>query len=402
MPDAKKRFEEQQTFSLEHFINRELSWLEFNHRVLEEAQDPSNPLLERVKFAAIVSSNLDEFFMVRLAGLREQVFGDGAPQDHAPDGMTSREQLIQVAQKTQELVAAQYRCWNEELTPRLAVEGIQFVRPDELTGEQQEGMDRFFRERVFPVITPMAIDPSHPSPWYHNRGLYLATVLDRHSDLGPEQLFAVVQVASVLPRLVPVDGDEHKFVFMEEAVAARLPELFGSCEVQCWTTFRVTRDSDLDILEQEGDDMLQLIEERLKARRRGDAVRLEISAGADEQVVRQIAEFEELHDDETYREVYRVPGPVDLTAMMSLVRLPGFDHLREKAFVPRTPAVFGKRTKRSIFDVLRKQDVLLHHPFDSFEPVVQFIHQAAEDPQVVAIKQTLYRTGGADSPIVQA
>ena len=197
------------TFQAEHFINRELSWLEFNARVLEEAEDPTNPLLERVKFLAIVSSNLDEFFMVRVAGLREQAFGDGAPQDFAPDGMRPITQLQRVAKQTQELVAAQYRCWNDSVLPQLASAGIQLLKHSELDQAELERLDRFFRERAFPILTPMAVDPAHPSPRYHNRGLYLAAMLERRRGLGPKHLFAVVQVPQVLPRLVPLgQGDE--------------------------------------------------------------------------------------------------------------------------------------------------------------------------------------------------
>ncbi len=256
----------EQTFQAEHFINRELSWLEFNARVLEEAEDPTNPLLERLKFLAIFSSNLDEFFMVRVAGLREQAFGDGAPQDFAPDGMRPVTQLQRIAKRTQELVAAQYRCWNELVLPQLAAEKIRLLRYDELNAAQHETLDNFFRQRAFPILTPMAVDPAHPSPRYHNRGLYLAAMLERRSGLGPKQLFAVVQVPQVLPRLVPLgQGDETQYILLEEMVSAKLPELFGGFDILCWTTFRITRDSDIELLEQESDDMLRLIEDRLRA-----------------------------------------------------------------------------------------------------------------------------------------
>ncbi|QGJ70981.1 Polyphosphate kinase [Planctomycetales bacterium 10988] len=392
-----------QSFLPEHFINRELSWLEFNARVLEEAKDSSNPLLERVKFLAITSSNLDEFFMVRIAGLREQTFGDGAPQDHAPDGMGCREQMSEVARRTQAQVAEQYACWNEVLKPCLAEEGIQILRPDQLNSSQTEWLESYFQERIFPVLTPMAIDPSHPSPLFHNRNLYLATILEREAGgIGPRRLFAVVQLPSVLPRLIQVKPPQHHFVLLEEVIASKLQLLFGSCRVVSWTTFRITRDSDLEVLEQEADDLLQLIEDRLKARRRGDAVRLEVNAGASDEIVRQIVESEGLHDDSKYQEVYRVPGMVDLTALWQVVKLPGFHHLREVPFSPRSLREMTNRASGNLFDIMRKRDLLLHHPFDSFDPVVEFIQRAADDPQVLAIKQTLYRTGGADSPIVRA
>ena len=240
-----------------------------------------------MKFLAIFSSNLDEFFMVRVAGLREQAFGDGAPQDYTPDGLRPITQLQRIAKRTQELVAAQYRCWNESVAAaagRAKASGC--CATTSSTHDQRETLDRFFRERAFPILTPMAVDPSHPSPHYHNRGLYLAAMLERQRGLGPKQLFAVVQVPQVLPRLVPVgQGDEQHFILLEEVVSARLPELFGGFDVLHWTTFRITRDSDIELLEQESDDMLRLIEDRLKARQRGEAVRLEVAAGGNEELV---------------------------------------------------------------------------------------------------------------------
>jgi polyphosphate kinase len=397
----------EQTFLPEHFLNRETSWLEFNARVLEEAEDPSNPLLERVKFLSIFSSNLDEFFMVRVAGLREQAFGDQAPQDYTPDGLRAITQLQLIAKRTQELVAAQYRCWNEAVVPQLAEAGIRLLSHDELNAEQREMLDRFFRERAFPILTPMAIDPSHPSPRYHNRGLYLAAMLERHRGLGPKRLFAVVLVPQVLPRLVPLgSGYEQRFILLEEAVRARLPELFGGFEVLSSTTFRITRDSDIELLEQESDDMLRLIEERLKARARGEAVRLEVAAGANEELVQMIIDSEEIRDSgdnasDGYSEIYRVPGPLDLTAMSELLRVPGRDLLRDAPFSPRTLRGRGQRRGEDLFTAVAKRDILLHHPYDSFDPVVEFISRAASDPKVLAIKQTLYRTSG-DSPITRA
>ncbi len=397
----------EQTFQAEHFINRELSWLEFNARVLEEAEDPTNPLLERVKFLSIFSSNLDEFFMVRVAGLREQAFGDGAPQDYSPDGLRAITQLQRVAKRTQELVAAEYRSWNDSLLPQLTNEGIRILEHEQLDGAQREALDRFFRTRAFPILTPMAIDPSHPTPHFHNRQLYLGAMLKRHHGLGPKELFAVVQLPQILPRFVPLGaGDEPQFILLENAVAARLPELFGGFDVLQWTTFRITRDSDIELLEQESDDMLRLIEERLKARQRGDAVRLEVAAGAGEELVRKIVEEESLRDADInavdpYSEVYRIGGPLDLTGLMELMEIPGRDYLRYPPFSPRPPRGVRSRRGEDLFATIAERDVLLHHPFDSFDPVVDFIATAAKDPKVLAIKQTLYRTSG-DSPITRA
>lgn len=396
----------EQIFLAEHFINRELSWLEFNARVLEEAEDESNPLLERVKFLAIFSSNLDEFFMVRVAGLREQAFGDGAPEDYAPDGLRAIVQLQRIAARSKELVAAQYRCWNESVLPQLAEQRIRLLKHDELSPEQRGTLDRFFTERAFPILTPMAVDPAHPSPRYHNRGLYLATMLEREHGLGPKHLFAVVQLPQVLPRLVPLSqGDELQFILLEDAVSARLPELFGGFEVLTSTTFRITRDSDIELLEQESDDMLRLIEDRLKARQRGQAVRLEVSASGSEELIRMIVDPEELHESDnsadSYSEVYRIPGPLDLTGLMDLMRVPGREHLRDPPFTPRLPRGRRSRGGDDIFSNIRRNDILLHHPFESFDPVVEFVSRAAKDPNVLAIKQTLYRTSG-DSPVTRA
>ena len=387
------------------FINRELSWLDFNLRVLEEAENAANPLMERLKFLAIFSSNLDEFFMVRVSGVREQAFGESAPQDTAPDGTGPLEQLRQIADRTQELVARQYRCLEESIAPAMVAEGFRLVRYGNLDEQQLARVDRFFTERALPILTPMAVDPAHPSPRYHNRGLYIGAQLEQVKGLGPKRLFAVVQVPQVLPRFVNVGCDipgQHRFVLLEDLVAARLSQLFGGFTVLSWTTFRITRDSDLELLEQESDDMLKLIEERLKARQRGQAVRIEVSArSADDSVARTIIEDEELHDgrDESYGEVYRIDGPLDLTCLWELHKLPGYPLLHDPPFTPRMPR--GLRRGDDLFAEIASHDVLLHHPFESFDPVVEFVTRAAADPRVLAIKQTLYRTSG-DSPISRA
>ncbi len=389
-------------FLAEHFINREMSWLEFNARVLEEAQDEATPLLERVKFLSIFSSNLDEFFMVRVAGLREQAFSAGTAQDANPDELKPLEQLRLISQRTQQLVADQYACLNNEVLSKLEAEGIRIVGREE--GGKSKALDEFFNDTVFPVLTPMAIDPSHPRPRYHNRGLYLAAMLTRRSGLGPKNLFAVVHIPQVLPRLVPVPTKKGQaFIFLEELVAARLPELFGGFDVDTRASFRVTRDSDIDIIEQESDDMLRMIEERLRARRRADAVRLEISAEADDELVQQLVEQEQLRSDagDGYSEVYSVPGPVDLTGLMSLGGLVDRNDLRDPPFTPQLARGLRRGGYDELFHTIARRDVLLHHPYDSFKPVVEFIERAAEDPRVLAIKQTLYRTSG-DSPIVRS
>ncbi len=393
------------TFLPEHFINRELSWLEFNARVLEEAEDVDNPLLERVRFLAIFASNLDEFFMVRVAGLREQAFGDSPPQDTPADGLTAIEQLERIARRTEQLVNQQYECWNGSVLPALAEAGIRIVAKDDLENVESKSLNKFFQQSVFPVLTPMAIDPSHPSPRFHNRGLYLAVMLERIGGIGPERLFAVVQVPQVLPRFVPVEPDDRQnFVMLEDLIASRLPQLFGGYRIVDHATFRVTRDMDVNLLEQEADDMLRSIELRLRARQRTEAVRLEVAAGINPALLQMLVSEEDIRGgarpgNESYSEVYSIRGPLDMTSLFELVQTIDRADLRNPPLVPRPPA--GLYRYDDLFAEIAAHDILLHHPYDSFSPVVNFIEQAAKDPNVLAIKQTLYRTSG-DSPIVRA
>ncbi len=395
----------QPTFLPEHFINRELSWLEFNARVLEEAQDPTNPLLERVKFLAIFSSNLDEFFMVRVAGLREQAFGGVAAQDISADGLLSLQQLLKITERTRQLVDEQYQCLNEAILPALSQEGVSVLKVEDLDKNQLKTINTFFRQRAFPILTPMAIDPSHPSPRFHNRGLYLVALLHRASGLGPLDLFAVVQLPQVLPRFVSVgQPGEHKYVMLEDILAAKLPEMFGGYHIAHHALFRITRDMDLDQLEQGADDMLRALEARLRDRQRSEAVRLEVQSGMGRDLLSMLLSEENVHEKfdvegETYSEVYHVDGMLDMTSLWELVNISGKETLREPSFVSRQP--LGMRAKDDIFAEIADHDLLLHHPFDSFDPVAHFIQRAAEDPSVLAIKQTLYRTSG-NSPIVQS
>jgi polyphosphate kinase len=394
------------TFLPEHFINRELSWLEFNARVLEEAQESSNPLLERAKFLSIFSSNLDEFFMVRVAGLREQAFGGVAPQDITADGLTPLAQLVRISGRTRQLVDDQYRCLNDSILPELAQNNIHILREKDLDKAQRKTVNEFFRQRAFPVLTPMAIDPSHPSPRFHNRGQYLVALLHRSSGFGPTDIFAVVQLPTVLPRFIDVgQPGEYRYLLLEELLAAKLPELFGGYEISHHASFRMTRDMDIDVLEHESDDMLRAIESKLRVRQHSEAVRLEVQAGMSSDLLSMLVNEENLHvrdevDGRVYSDVYHVNGMLDLTCMGELIKLAEKDSLKDAPFVPRIPTEL--RRSDNVFNVLGQRDVLLHHPFDSFDPVVQFIQQAAEDPNVLAIKQTLYRTSGGDSPIVRA
>lgn len=393
-------------FQPEHFLNRELSWLEFNSRVLEEAQDESNPLLERAKFLSIFSSNLDEFFMVRVAGLREQAFGAMAPQDPPADGLTASAQLDKISDRVRELVTQQYACWNDSVRPALTAAGIRLLSEKDLSIDQKKTVDGYFRQRVLPVLTPMAIDPSHPSPRFHNRGLYLAAKLRRKKGIGPERMFAVVQLPQMTQRFVPTEpGHRTDFLLVEEIVANRLTEVFGGYEILSCGAFRVTRDMDYDLLDEEGDDMLRAIETRLRQRQRSEAVRLEVATGLDKELLDMLVTEEELRVSEAgkpgggYDEVYEIDGPLDLSSLFKLIDFVDRRDLLHPRFTPRVPPRLTEEA--DLFAAIRREDLLLHHPFDSFRPVANFVAQAARDPDVMAIKQTLYRTSG-DSPIVDS
>ena len=384
-------------FPTENYLNRELSWLQFNARVLEEAADASNPWLERVKFLSIVSSNLDEFFEVRVAGLQQQLYAGLEPQDFAADGLDPASLLTKIAHRAHGLVDEQYRLLHEELIGGLKENGIEWVRLAELTGPEREYVDTLFANSIYPVLTPLAIDPGHPFPHVHNKSLNIALLVEGGHANQLQELFAVVQVPAVLDRVVILPGstDRIRFVLLEDVIAAHLGTLFGGVRVVGHTVFRVTRNTDLEFDEDEAEDLLQTIEETLRQRMRGDAVRLEIAAGADERFEQMLRDALDLESPD----VYRVAGPVDLTVFMALHRLEGFRAIRDEPLIPRIPPSFTAAS--DVFDLLRSQDVLVHHPYESFGCVVDFVERAANDPQVLAIKQTLYRTSGA-SPILRA
>jgi polyphosphate kinase len=381
-------------FPPDHYLNRELSWLEFNARVLEEAGDGSNPLLERLKFLAIFSSNLDEFFEVRVAGLQQQLYAGIEPQDYAADGTDPGQQLSRIESRVHALVAEQDRVLRAT-TEALAEAGIEWIRFAGLTAAERAYIDDLFATSVYPVLTPLAIDPGHPFPHVHNKSLNVALLVE--SLETHQQLFAVVQVPAVLDRVVQLPGarDRLRFVLLEEIIAAHLGDLFGGFQVLDHTFFRVTRNTDLAINEDDAEDLLETIEETLRQRIRGEAVRLEILASSHERFRDMLVGALDLQE----RDVYRVDGPVDLTALLALQRIEGFRELRDEPLVPRVPPAFAKG--ESPFDVIRAQDVIVHHPYESFGAVVDFIDRAADDPQVLAIKQTLYRTSGA-TPIISA
>ncbi len=384
------------------FFNRELSWLAFNQRVLHEAEDDRNPLLERLKFLAIFANNLDEFIMVRVAGLRRQVAA-GVKQT-PPDGLTPQEQLDAIGRKIGELITAQNACL-ADLLHRLGDHGVRLVPMDELTSDERIAMDGFFRREVFPVLTPLVVDPGHPFPHISNLSISLAVEI-RDPDTGAVR-FARVKVPRSLPRWVPVEGRTNQFVPLEDLVGAHLEALFPGVDVLDWYPFRVTRYSDLELPEflDEPEDLLATIEEQVFQRRFGEVVRLEV---ADQTPVhlRQLL-LEELQAENelpagalTERDVMAAGT---LLGLGDLITLNGLDlpALRDAAFVPDTPAAL-RDPMRSIFDVIRERDMLVHHPFDSFTATVErFIEEAARDEHVLAIKMTLYRTSG-DSQIVDA
>jgi polyphosphate kinase len=379
-----------------HYLNRELSWIEFNARVLAEAGNADVPLFERLKFLGIVFSNLDEFFMVRVAGLQAQTQRTIA--EVPPDGLTPHEQLLAISQRAHALVDSAYKLWNSEMIPALKRAGIVLVRPEELAPTDLAILDERFRTDIFPVLTPLAIDPGHPFPHLRNKSINLGIMFSREHE-GQESGFGVIQVPSMLSRLlrVRVEGAVRAFVLIEDVIARHVKEFFPAARLRGTYPFRVTRNWDLEIDEEEGEDLLQTIQAELRRRDRGNAVRVEIGIGDGvEASVQRLSKA--LHVDSVL-DVYRVNGPLYITDLVGMV---GDDERREFRDEPFTPQVSPPlREADDIFAVIRERDVLLHHPYDSFDPVVEFVSRAADDPNVLAIKQTLYRTGG-DSPIVKA
>jgi len=377
------------------YFSRELSWLAFNRRVLEQALDERHPLLERVRFLAIVASNLDEFFQIRVAGLIQQV--ENGVSEPSPDGMPPREQLRRIHSVVASLVEDQYRCWHEQLVPGLAREGLEIRSMRELNPAEINWAKTYFREQILPVLTPLAIDQAHPFPQLGNKTLNIVATLDIAETPEEERLVAILPVPRILPRIVRVDvenGSVQRYLFLTELIKSFAGELFPGYRLIGAHAFRVTRNSDLYIDEEEAENLLKKIEEELRNQRRGAAVRLEIEDGVDDGIFATLCEH--LHLSHEY--VFRLQGPISFHRLHSLADIDRPD-LKYPVFTPVMPAAIP--AAHQVFDVLRTQDVLLHHPYDSFTPVVEFVEQAARDPQVFAIKQTLYRTSG-DSPIVRA
>ncbi len=380
------------------FINRELSWLAFNERVLAEVRQTALPLYERLKFLAIASSNLDEFFMVRVAGLKQQLASGVA--ETAADGMLPADQLAAISARVHAMVEEGYRLWREELRPGLAAAGVKVLTREALTAEQKKAAQAYYAASVFPALTPLAVDPGHPFPHLRNKSLNLAVMLRRE---GPkrrrnvrESSLAVVQVPSVLSRLVPLPVDKgHGVLLLEELISLYAGDLFPGYAVEQTTAFRVTRNWDLNVDEEESEDLLSTIQEELRRRDRGAAVRLELDAGASPQLEATLTAALKLGTTD----VYRLQGPLQPSDLVALKDLDPRPELSVEPLVPAVPPVL--REEESILSVIARKDLLLHHPYESFDPVVRFIEEAAEDPNVLAIKQTLYRTSG-DSPVARA
>jgi polyphosphate kinase len=390
----------QQVAEAQLYFNRELSWLAFDERVLDEAVDSSLPLFERLKFLSISASNLDEFFMVRVAGLKQKVSNNIV--DTSFDGRTPTEQLVAIAERVHALYERQYTIWDRELRPGLADKGLLLLSYGELSAEQKNAARAHFRQSVFPALTPLAVDPGHPFPHLRNKSLNVAVLLQaersRKQAKSRENHLAVVQVPAVLPRLVKLPAEKGLvFILLEEVIAAHVGELFPGFQMKQAAAFRVTRNSDLLVDDEDTEDLLSTVQQELRRRDRGAAVRLELGAEASIDLERVLTDALNLVN----RDVYRVRGPLHLPDLTSLTDTDVRPELRVEPLSPATPVVLKNAT--SLFDLVSRQDVLLHHPYESFDPVVRFMEEAAEDANVLAIKQTLYRTGtGGDSPFVRA
>ncbi|GAB4404760.1 MAG: polyphosphate kinase 1 [Bryobacter sp.] len=384
------------------YINRELSLLEFQRRVLEEAQDPANPLLERVKFLSILGSNLDEFFMVRVAGLKNQI--EAGVDDPGPDGMSAIRQLEEIRPIVGQLLVDARRCLEEELLPALANEGIRILKPADLSPADHERLRVYFLEKVYPVLTPLAFDPSRPFPHISNLSLNLAILI--HNNDG-EDNFARLKIPDTIPQLIPLDATggnrrqrsrEQRFIWIEALVGMFLTELFPGMNVLASHPFHVTRDAEVAIQELEADDLLESVAESLRQRRFGDVVRVKVTQDMPDQLLEILVS--NLEAD--WKDVYRLQDPISLVRLKHLLQVDRRD-LRDRTFIPRIPPALDPKLNEGAdtFSIIRKSDVLLHHPFDSFDPVVDLLRKAARDPHVLAIKMTLYRVG-RNSPVVES
>ncbi len=383
----------------EYYTNRELSWILFNKRVLGEARDKSNLLFERIKFLSITASNLDEFFMVRVASLKDMVAAEYDKKDIA--GMTASEQLAAVNRATHELVDLQYSTYNRSLIPALDQNGLKIIaHHEDLTEEQNRYVDKYFENEVYPVLTPMAVDSSRPFPLIRNKSLNIGALLKKKKKTGRKDTpeFATVQVPSVLPRLVVLPKDAsgiRSIILLEEVIERNISRLFLNYDVICAHPFRIMRNADLSLDEEDAEDLLKEIEKQIKKRQWGEAIRLEVETGMNKDLLKILRRELSIKDED----IYKINGPLDLTFLMKVYGLEGFEKLKNRPHVPAE--VPDLPAGCNIFERIRQKDILLHHPYESFEPIVEFIRQAAKDPDVLAIKQTLYRVSG-HSPIIAA
>ncbi len=380
----------------ENFWNRELSWLEFNYRVMSEARDKSLPLFERLKFLSITASNLDEFFMVRVASLKDMVHAKYNKKDIA--GMTPSVQLEKIYEKTHEMVNMQYSTYNRSFLPTLKANHLIIVSNyEDLNEEQAKYADEYFMRNVYPVLTPMAVDSSRPFPLVRNKTLNIGALICSHDDKDKVNYdFATVQVPSVLPRVVKIPSENKEdttIILLEQIIEKNIQKLFLNYKVLCAHPYRIIRNADLTIEEDEAADLLKEIQKQLKKRQWGEVIRLDVEESMDKRLLKILKS--EFQADESY--IYKINGPLDLTFLMKVNGLEGFDHLKYETYVPRP--VKELNHDDDIFTQIRRQDIVLHHPYQTFDPVVDFVRQASKDPNVLAIKQTLYRVSG-NSPII--
>jgi polyphosphate kinase len=377
------------------YLNRHLQWMAFNQRVLEEARDHRNPLLERVKFLAITANNLDEFVEIRVSGFLQKI--EHGSQSFSPDGLTTTEELDHVSQAMHQFVAAQYKCWNDELLPALAKHQIRLLAVDQLSPKAGQFAKLFHDRRVYPMLTPVTVDPTHPFPHVLNKALCIAFLLRKRKKSGEKPFFGVVTVPRALPRLlrVPTGNGGIHFVFLQDIISRYAEKLYRGYEVLASAPFRITRNSNLYLEEEESRTLLEAVDSQVAQRRKGQAVRLEIEVGAHPEIVSHLVNTFELEESL----VFRVAGPVNLQRLFHLYEETPRPDLKYAKFVPRQ--VHIGHDADSMFEVLQHQDVLLHHPYDSYDPVVEFLETAATDPRVLSMKQTLYRTN-SDSPVAEA
>lgn len=384
-----------------NFFNRDLSWVEFNKRVLDEALNPNLPLLEKVKFVSIFSSNLDEFYMIRISGLKEQI----AANIHEPtiDGLTPLEQVIQIEKALKPMIKQMNDLWLNEIVPQLKKHGVELLRFVEFSEEDRLKLREYFTREIYPILTPLAFDPGRPFPYISNLSLNLAILIKKPNG---ENHFARVKVPNIIPRLVQVENIlkpekkagsngkfNAKFIWLGDLIRENLDMLFPGMEVVEAHRFRITRDTDIELQEDEADDLLRVIEENIRQRRFGSVVRMEVASRMPEFMLDTLMENLRITRDD----VHVLDGPIGLSDVMTLYKLP-LHQLKEKPYYPVTPKIF--EDEEDIFGTIKQRDVLLHHPYHSFIPVIEFIKQAARDPDVMAIKQTLYRVG-TDSPIIK-